>query len=57
MDLAKLLGLQVISLTEELLATAKQSEDSGVDVLTTVGAYPDFHHDQVTSQHVNMNIF
>ena len=57
MDLAKLLGLQVISLTEELLATAKQSEDSGVDVLTTVGAYPGFHHAQVTSQHDNMDIF
>ncbi|PSS19008.1 Survival of motor neuron-related-splicing factor like, partial [Actinidia chinensis var. chinensis] len=38
--------VEVISLTEELLATAKQSEDSGVDVLTTVGAYPGFHHDQ-----------
>ncbi|XP_057503212.1 uncharacterized protein LOC130786828 isoform X2 [Actinidia eriantha] len=46
MDLAKLLYLQVISLTEELLETAKQSEDSGVDVLTAVGAYPGFHHDQ-----------
>ncbi|GFZ09541.1 nucleic acid binding/RNA binding protein [Actinidia rufa] len=38
--------VEVISLTEELLATAKQSEDSGVDVLTTVGAYPGFHHTQ-----------
>ncbi|XP_057470230.1 uncharacterized protein LOC130759139 [Actinidia eriantha] len=38
--------VEVISLTEELLATAKQSEDSGVDVLTTVGAYPGFHHAQ-----------
>ncbi|KAL6991191.1 hypothetical protein U1Q18_009310 [Sarracenia purpurea var. burkii] len=42
--------LEVISLTEELLETARQSENSGLDILTNVDASSDLHNAWVTSQ-------
>ncbi|KAL6958812.1 hypothetical protein U1Q18_040155 [Sarracenia purpurea var. burkii] len=40
----------VISLTEELLETVRQSENSGLDILTNVDASSDLHNAWVTSQ-------
>ncbi|XP_059648313.1 uncharacterized protein LOC132294460 [Cornus florida] len=47
--------VEVIALTEELLATAKQSENSGLNIGTSVDASPSSHHSGGTSPH-NMEL-
>ncbi|KAA8545411.1 hypothetical protein F0562_020195 [Nyssa sinensis] len=43
--------LEVIALTDELLATAKQNENSGLDIGTSADASPSLHHSGGTSEH------
>uniref|UniRef100_A0A5B6YUH0 Survival of motor neuron-related-splicing factor 30 n=1 Tax=Davidia involucrata TaxID=16924 RepID=A0A5B6YUH0_DAVIN len=45
--------VEVIALTEEILETAKQNENSGLDIRTSADASPSLHHSGGTS-HLNM---
>lgn len=56
MDLAEFLGLQVISLTHELLDTARQSENSGLDILTSLDASPSLRNARHASPSDNVSI-
>lgn len=56
MDLTEFMGLQVISLTEELLETARQSENAGLDILASLDASPSFKHGRLDSQLDNVSI-